>query len=184
MEGADALRNEADVKFFHDAGIRIVGLAWKAHALAGGTGEPGPLTAEGAHTSSKTLDRIQIIHDASHLAEESFWQLLDLTTGPVMASHSNCRAIVPTDRQLSDDMIKAIVDRGGVIGINFYDKFTMLPKDYGTRKAKISDIVQHMKTQVSELSGTPIASPSARIWMANRPRENVPPRTRNHRGSA
>ena len=53
------------------------------------------------------LDRFGIIHDTSHLAEESFWQLLDLSAGPVMASHSNCRAIVPTDRQLSDDMIRA-----------------------------------------------------------------------------
>ena len=71
-------------------------------------------------------------HDASHLAEESFWHLLDLSGGPVIASHSNCRKIVPTDRQLSDDMIRAIAARGGVIGINFYDKFLVPPSEYGT----------------------------------------------------
>jgi membrane dipeptidase len=144
MEGADALRNEADVKFFHDAGMRIVGLAWKKTRAAGGTGQPGPLSDEG-RTLVKALDRYGIIHDTSHLAEEAFWQLMDLTAGPIIATHSNARALVPTDRQLSDDMIKAIVTRGGVIGINFYDKFTMLPKDYGTRKAQMSDIVQHIK---------------------------------------
>ena len=55
-----------------------------------------------------------------------------LSGGPVIASHSNCRAIVPTDRQLSDDMIRAIVERGGVIGINFFDKFLLPPDEYGT----------------------------------------------------
>ena len=73
------------------------------------------------------LDRLGIIHDASHLAEESFWQLLELTDGPVIASHSNCRSIVPTDRQLTDEMIRAIIARGGVIGINFFDRFLLPP---------------------------------------------------------
>ena len=132
MEGADALRNEADVKHFFDAGMRIVGLAWKKTRAAGGTGQPGPLSDEGRDLV-KILDRYKIIHDTSHLAEEAFWQLMDLATGPIIASHSNARALVPTDRQLSDDMIKALVKRGGVIGINFYDKFVMLPSDYGTR---------------------------------------------------
>ncbi len=153
MEGADALRNEADVKFFHDAGMRIVGLAWKKTRAAGGTGQPGPLSDEGRQLV-KILDQYQIIHDTSHLAEEAFWQLLDLATGPIIASHSNARALVPTDRQLSDDMIKAIAKRGGVIGINFYDKFTMLPKDYGTRKAKMNDIVQHMKYMCDLIGNT------------------------------
>jgi membrane dipeptidase len=144
MEGADALRNEADVKFFHDAGMRIVGLAWKKTRAAGGTSQPGPLSDEGRELV-KTLDKYGIIHDTSHIAEEAFWQLMDLATGPIIASHSNARTLVPTDRQLSDEMIKATVTRGGVIGINFYDKFTMLPKDYGQRKARMSDIVQHMK---------------------------------------
>ena len=57
--------------------------------------------------------------------------------GPVMASHSNCRAIVPTDRQLSDEMIKAIAGRGGLIGINFYDKFLLRPEEHKTRRARL-----------------------------------------------
>ena len=66
---------------FFDAGVRIVGLAWKRTRYAGGTGAPGPLTPAGVELV-RELDRFGIIHDASHLAEESFWQLLDLDHRP------------------------------------------------------------------------------------------------------
>ena len=90
LEGADSIRESDDVEYFFTAGIRVVGLAWKRTRFAGGTGAPGPLTAAGVELV-KHLDRLGIIHDASHLAEESFWQLLNMSGGPVMASHSNCR---------------------------------------------------------------------------------------------
>ena len=153
MEGADPLRTPADLPEWFDAGMRILGLAWRGTRYAGGTGVPAPLTAEGVAIVPE-LDRLGIIHDASHLAEESFWQLLDLTDGPVMASHSNCRAIVPTDRQLSDDMIRALVKRGGVIGINFYDKFLLPPDQYQKRRrATLADLVAHMQ-RICELAGS------------------------------
>jgi membrane dipeptidase len=151
MEGADPFRTPADVANWHAAGLRAVGLAWKQTRYAGGTGDPGPLTAAGV-ALVPVLDRFGIVHDTSHLAEQSFWQLLDLATGPVMASHSNCRAFVPTDRQLSDEMIRAIVARGGVIGINFFDKFLLRPEVYGTRRATLADVVEHMK-HVCDLAG-------------------------------
>ena len=152
LEGGDALRSPDDIPWWVEQGLRIVGLAWKRTRYAGGTGAPGPLTAEGA-AMAKALDAAGIIHDASHLAEESFWQLLDLATGPVMASHSNCRAIVPTDRQLSDAMIRALARRGGVIGINFYDKFLLPPGEYKTRRATLADVVRHVK-HVCDLAGS------------------------------
>ena len=144
LEGADPIRTPEDVGRFFNLGVRIVGLAWKGTRYAGGTGVPGPLTPDGVRLLP-ALDRAGIIHDLSHLAEESFWQLLDLSGGPVMASHSNCRAFVPTDRQLSDEMIKAIARRGGVIGINFYDKFLVPPAEYGSRRATLDDVVRHMR---------------------------------------
>ena len=72
--------------------------------------------------------------------------------GPVAASHSNCRRIVPTDRQLSDDMIRAIVARGGVIGINFYDKFLVPPAEYGKRRVTLADVVRHVQ-HICDLAG-------------------------------
>ena len=56
------------------------------------------------------------ILDVTHLSDESFWEALDRFDGPVLASHSNCRALVPGDRQLSDDMIRALIERDAVIG--------------------------------------------------------------------
>lgn len=144
MEGGDPLRSVDDVAEWFEVGLRIVGLAWKGTRMAGGTGEPGPLTMEGREII-KALDGRGIIHDTSHLAEESFWQLLEATSGPVMASHSNCRSIVPTDRQLSDEMIIALGQRGGVIGINFFDKFLLRPGEYQKRRARRSDLIEHVR---------------------------------------
>ncbi|MGB7157424.1 MAG: membrane dipeptidase, partial [Tepidisphaeraceae bacterium] len=152
LEGADALRTTDDVKPWFDAGLRIVALAWKRTRFAGGTAAPGPLTREGVEMV-KALDASRIIHDTSHLAEESFWQLLEIATGPVMASHSNCRAFVPTDRQLSDEMIKALISRGGVIGMNFYDKFLLPPDEYGKRRATLADLIRHIR-HICDLAGS------------------------------
>lgn len=152
MEGADPLRDAEDVRRWHEAGLRIVALAWKRTRLAGGTGDPGPLTAEGADLV-RTLDTFGMIHDVSHLAEASFWQLLDTSAGPVIASHSNCRALIPTDRHLSDEMIRALVVRNAVIGINFYDRFLVPPTQYGQRRATLDDVIEHVR-RICEIAGS------------------------------
>jgi membrane dipeptidase len=100
----------------------------------------------------KALDATGMIHDVSHMAEGAFWRLMELSEGPVMASHSNCRAIVPTDRQLSDEMIEAIGERGGIVGINFFDKFLLCPEEYGKRRATLADVVRHVR-QVCQVVG-------------------------------
>jgi membrane dipeptidase len=152
MEGADPIRNESDARMFFDRGVRIVGLTWKEGTrYAGGNGVVGPLTLEGV-ALVKTLDRLGIIHDASHLAEEAFRGLLDASSGPVIASHSNCRAIVPGERQLSDEMIRAIVSRSGVIGINFFDAF-LLPPDQPKRRATLGDVINHID-HICDLAGS------------------------------
>jgi len=151
LEGADAFRSPGDVKMWYERGLRIVGLSWRQNRMAGGTGFPGPLTDEG-RSIVRAMDELHMIHDLSHLAEESFWQLLERTDGPVMASHSNCRQIVPGDRQLSDEMINATFQRDGVIGINFYDEFLLSPSDYKKRKARMQDVIDHMK-HMCDLAG-------------------------------
>lgn len=144
MEGADAIESREDVKTWFDLGVRIMGLAWKRTRMAGGTGEPGPLTDEG-RAVVRAMDEVGMIHDLSHLAEEAFWQLLEMSERAVIASHSNCRVIVPTDRQLSDEMIRAIGERDGVIGMNFYDKFLMRPEEYKKRRCELRDMIAHIK---------------------------------------
>ena len=152
MEGADPLRTPEDIAEWFAAGLRIVGLAWERTRFAGGTGYPGRLTPAGVEMA-RALDGAGIIHDTSHLSDESFWELLDLVTGPVMASHSNCRSLVPGDRQLSDEMIKALAERGAVIGLNFYDKF-LLPEAVRERqRVTLADVVSHVQ-HICDLTGS------------------------------
>ena len=151
MEGADPIRSPHEVQEWFDAGLRIVGLAWKQTRYAGAAGAPGPLTPQGDDLL-RALDAHAIIHDVSHLAEQSFWQLLDTSSGPVIASHSNCRNIVPTDRHLSDQMIRALADRGGMIGINLYTKFLLPPAEAAARPADLQDVVRHIR-HVCDVTG-------------------------------
>jgi membrane dipeptidase len=70
-----------------------------------------------------------------------------------MASHSNCRAIVPSDRQITDEMIREIARRGGVIGINFYDQFLVPPDEYRKRPCALADVIAHVK-RICDLTGS------------------------------
>ncbi|MHB8600681.1 MAG: dipeptidase [Ktedonobacteraceae bacterium] len=122
MEGADPIRTPEEAAQWYADGVRIVGLAWQQTRYSGGTAAPGPLTPDGK-TLLREMERVGLILDTTHLAEESFWQALHHFHGPVIASHSNCRVFTPGDRQLSDDMIRALAERGGVIGLVPYNKF-------------------------------------------------------------
>ncbi|HEX8340521.1 MAG TPA: membrane dipeptidase [Tepidisphaeraceae bacterium] len=154
IEGADCVRSPADVRLFKQAGVGVIGLSWQATRYAGGTGMPGPLTQAGREIVP-AIDAAGLVHDVSHLAEQSFWDLLDVAGGRVIASHSNCRAIVGEDakeRHLSDAMIRALLARDGVIGINFYDRFLLPAEQYKKRRAHLSDVVAHVR-HVCDLAG-------------------------------
>jgi membrane dipeptidase len=129
MEGADPIvepahsagdrRSPTDgtaEAWFRD-GLRSVSLAhYGKSRYAVGTGESGPLTEDGIRLL-KELGRLGVILDVTHLAEPGFCQALDRFDGPVMASHNNCRALVPGDRQFSDEQIKRLIERDAVIGV-------------------------------------------------------------------
>lgn len=119
FEGCDGIRDAGQVQEWYDLGIRVAGLThYGVSRYAHGTGTEGGLLP----TAKPLLDAFReagIIVDLTHLSDQSHWELLDVYDGPVLASHSNCRALVPNQRQLSDDMIKSIVERGGVIGAAF-----------------------------------------------------------------
>jgi|SRR5208337_2770610 len=154
MEGADPIVTPKQAREWFEAGVRIVGPAWHATRYAGGTQTPGPLTGIGRELMGE-MDRTGLILDLSHMAEASFFEALELFHGPVIASHSNCRTIVPTDRQLSDEMISALVAREGVIGAVLYNKFLQSDwKQTGAIKSKVtlSDVVKHIR-HVCDLAG-------------------------------
>lgn len=122
MENADPISKPTELYEWVNGGLRIVGPAWRGTRYAGGTGEPGPLTTLGRGLLGE-MQRLGVILDISHLAEESFWQALDIFDGAVIASHANCRAFTPTDRHLSDEMIRALIARDAVIGTVLANKF-------------------------------------------------------------
>lgn len=116
MEGADPIVSPGQAGEWWDAGLRAVGPAHYGRShYAYGTGVSGPLSAAGIELL-KEFGRLGMILDVTHLCDISTEQALDLHNGPVMASHHNCRALVPGDRQLTDEQIKRLIGRGAIIG--------------------------------------------------------------------
>ncbi len=117
MEGADPIVRPQDVERWYGRGLRAVGPAWLAGTrYAGGNAAPGPLTDEGVRLLRAMLD-FNLVLDVSHLSDQACLQALDRYDGPVIASHSNPRSMVPGARQLSNDMLKALLARDGIVGI-------------------------------------------------------------------
>lgn len=142
LEGADPIRRPEDVEYWHGRGVRMVALAWAAGSrYAGGNRAPGPLTDAG-RALLETLAESGMVLDVSHLAEEAFWEVVDRYEGLVVATHSNPRALVPGPRQLSDQMIRALAARDGVIGIIPYNRFLVPDWSFtdGKEAATLQDV--------------------------------------------
>lgn len=116
LEGADSL---VDISYLHKAyayGLRACGPAhYGPGRYAPGTGDKGPLTAMGRELL-REMDRLNMILDVTHLTDEGFEEALHIFKGPVWASHHNCRALVNHQRQLTDEQIRALIERNAVIG--------------------------------------------------------------------
>jgi membrane dipeptidase len=126
LEGADSMVTLKHVERSYADGLRAIGPAhYGPGTYAQGTDATGGLGQRGRDLL-KEMDRLGIILDATHLCDDSFWEALDHFQGPIWASHSNCRALVPHNRQFSDDQIKALVERGAVIG-GALDAWMMVP---------------------------------------------------------
>ena len=116
MEGADPVLSPAQVEEWWQAGLRIIGPAhYGVSPYAHGTGTEGGLFPQGP-ALLKEMERVGMVLDVTHLSDQCFDEALDIYGGPVLASHHNCRTLVPDQRQLTDDQIKRLVGRGAVIG--------------------------------------------------------------------
>lgn len=140
MEGADGIREPREAEAWMERGLRIVGLAWTGTRYAGGTREPGPLTPEGRRLV-KTLADLGLMLDLAHSSDESFFEALDLFEGVVMCTHANPRALLRNpsapERHLSDDMIRRLAERGGVIGVVPYNRFLKADWKDGDNRADV-----------------------------------------------
>jgi membrane dipeptidase len=117
MEGADPIVWPEQVAAWWEDGLRVVGPShYGVSAYAYGTSTEGGLTEMGV-ALLREMEPLGMILDLTHLSEPAFWEALERYGGPVLASHNNCRALVPGDRQFSDKQIGAIVERESVIGV-------------------------------------------------------------------
>jgi len=119
MEGADPILDPEQLEAWWEAGLRLLGIThYGPGRYAGGTGTELGLTALGAPLLDE-MARLGLVLDLTHCSDRAFWEALERYAGPVLASHSNCRALVPHQRQLSDAQLAAIFQRDGVIGASF-----------------------------------------------------------------
>jgi len=144
MEGCEPLGDVSDLAAYYKRGVRVVGLTWnRNNRWAGGCegGDTG-LTPEGVELV-KEIDRLGMIHDVSHLSRTSVDDLLGTARGPVIASHVGTDAVFAHPRNLTDEHLKAIAQRGGVASLVLYEKFLT------DGRATIDDAVRHLLHMVS-----------------------------------
>lgn len=141
MECADPILDPEDLAWWLNQGLRMVGLSWAFGSRhAGGNAVPGGLTEEGRQLV-EALEACGIGHDLSHLSREAFDDIIETTSGPICATHSNASAITGDDpRHLTDDQYGAIADRDGIVGLNLYGRF--LAKG---REATVEDCLDHVE---------------------------------------
>ncbi|MBA3531982.1 MAG: membrane dipeptidase [Ardenticatenales bacterium] len=158
MEGADGVREPDEIEQWFEWGVRLVGPAWVGTRYAGGTGAPGPLTAEG-HALLRRMAELGMVLDLSHLAEEATQNALAEYQGTIIASHSNPRGLAPesprADRYLSDETIRHLAQRDGVIGVvpfNYFIKESWRPEQ-GRAGVTLADVVRHID-YICQLTGS------------------------------
>ncbi len=126
IENADPIRAPDELAWWQERGVCAIGMAWaKSSRYAGGNSTRDGLSDQG-RALVKEMDRLRLVHDGSHLSDRAFDELCGLSAAPIIASHSNVRALLgdpENQRHLSDHQIREIARRGGVIGLNLFSKF-------------------------------------------------------------
>ncbi len=139
IEGAEGIGcDPAQLERAWQMGFRMTTLTWNAaNCLAGSHSTGGGLTDRGREFV-KEAQRLGMLIDVSHLSDAAFWDLADMTDGPIVASHSNSRAVHPHSRNLTDDQFREIVQTGGFAGLNLYTAFL------GSGAVTPDDAVRHL----------------------------------------
>ncbi len=149
LEGAEPLAGDLDMlDVFHELGLRLVTLTHSRRNAAGDgsfyspqpTGSPGGITDFGVELIER-LEELGIAIDVSHLNEPGFWDVIEFTEGPVIASHSNARQLADHPRNLSDEAIEAIAATGGLVGVMAISDFVTPPGEPAT----LEDVIDHIE---------------------------------------
>jgi len=160
IEGADALDAEGEqLQAFYDAGVRSIGPFWNLPNRFGagvtgnfpGTPDSGPGLTEAGKALIRQANALNMLIDVSHMNEKAFWDTAELSTSPLVATHSNVHSLCAQPRNLTDAQLAAIRDSDGMVGINFGNAF--LRAD-GKRDSDtpLSEIVRHYE-QLRKIMG-------------------------------
>lgn len=154
VEGGEALEGSlANLRNLFRLGVRALTLTWNnRNDLGDGVGEgdrASGLSPFGCEVVAE-MNRLGMLIDVSHLAEKGFWDVLTLSEAPVIASHSNAYALCRHPRNLTDEQIKALAAKGGVIGVNFYPKHVTDTPDNCTIDHVVDQIVYLYRTGGSD----------------------------------
>lgn len=144
LEGGEALEEElAVLRQFYRLGVRGLGLTWNyRNALAGGVGEQrAPGLSDFGAAVVRELNRLGMVVDVAHLSERAFWEVLEISQGPVVASHANAYRLCPHPRNLKDDQLRALAARGGVVGVTFVPGFVDL---HAPSVERLADHVEYL----------------------------------------
>lgn len=162
LEGADSIINMKYLEQNYENGLRAIGPAhYGPGVYAFGTDSDGGIGNKGKELL-KEMERLNIILDATHLSDISFREAMDYYKGPVWASHSNSRVLVPHNRQFTDDQIKELIERKAVIG-GCFDTWMLKagwvlgksnPKEEGVFISTVIDHIDH----VCQLAGNSLHS--------------------------
>lgn len=157
LEGADSMVTIDHLERAYQYGLRAVGPAhYGPGRYAQGTDAAGGIGKAGKELL-REMERLNIILDATHLCDESFWEALENFKGPVWASHNNCRTIVPHNRQFSDEQLNELIQRGAVIG-GVMDAWMLVPdwvrgkSTPAAMNATLEKLIDHMD-HICQLAG-------------------------------
>lgn len=142
IEGGEALNGSLEnLKHFYDRGVRLMTLCWNyENKLCDSIGEKrgNGLTVFGKAVL-REMNRLGMVVDVSHMSHKGFWDVMEITEKPIVASHSNVFELRGHNRNLNQSQIEAIIKNNGCIGINLYSEFL------ADGECKISDIIKHME---------------------------------------
>ncbi len=157
MEGAEGVREPAELEWWRQRGVRIIGPAWAGTRFCGGTREPGPMTKEG-FALLEAMAALGFALDCSHMDEKAVLQALDVYPGQVIASHSNALALLKSsensNRHISDRVIHGLVERDAVIGVVLYNCFLKAGWRKGDRREEVKlDSVVAQIDHICQIAG-------------------------------
>ncbi|MEJ2746879.1 MAG: membrane dipeptidase [Anaerolineae bacterium] len=146
MEGADPIREPEEVEYWYERGLRLIGLAWDDTRYADGDWQAKRGLTDDGRSLLEIMAEYNFVLDLTHMSDKAIFEALERYEGPIIASHSNGRALVPGDRHLTDDQIRLIGERGGVIGTVLFNKFLRAGQALGDPKhlVTLDHVVAHI----------------------------------------